>query len=117
QVVELAHVLEDSIWLIDQILAFGPNEEEKPLVVPRPSRGVGVVDAPQGVLLHDYTYDVEGAVTEASILTPTAENLGNLDADLRAYREQLNGVPEEEMRKRRAMLVRSYDPSVSCSTH
>jgi coenzyme F420-reducing hydrogenase alpha subunit len=116
QVVELVHCVEESIGLIDQILSYGPNEEPEPLIAARASRGIGMVDAPRGVLVHDYTYDHEGRTTQVNILTPTAQSLDGLGADMRAYMAELNGETEDEIRRRRAMLVRAYDPCTSCST-
>jgi sulfhydrogenase subunit alpha len=116
QVVEVVHCLEESIWLIDQILSYGPNEEPKPVIAMRGSRGVGIVDAPRGPLLHEYTYDDEGRTIHVNILTPIMQNLGNLDADMGAYLARLKEEPQDEIHQRMAMLVRAYDPCVCCST-
>jgi len=117
QVVELAHCLEDSIALIDEILDRGLVDEHEPAVTPRAGRGIGTVEAPRGLLVHDYVYDERGKCTEANCLIPTAQNLGNLDADMRAYISQLDDPQENDIRRGLEMLVRAYDPCISCSTH
>ncbi|MCK4581468.1 MAG: nickel-dependent hydrogenase large subunit, partial [Dehalococcoidia bacterium] len=56
QLVECVHAVEDSISLIDQILTRGLKEENNGVKV-RAGRGIGAVEAPRGILFHDYTYD------------------------------------------------------------
>ena len=44
-------------------------------------------------------------------------NLANIEADLAALVPDLLDLPREEMTLRLEMLVRAYDPCISCSTH
>jgi coenzyme F420-reducing hydrogenase alpha subunit len=118
QLVETAHCLHESIALIDRLLA--PATERQPRRIPvraKESRGVGAVEAPRGTLFHEYAFDDEGICTEADLLIPTAQNLGNLEADMRAYIPGIIDAPEEELTRQLEMLTRAYDPCISCSTH
>ena len=117
QVVEIAHCVEDSIALIDRILDLPLREEWEPEVSPRPGQGVGAAEAPRGLLIHDYTYDEQGRCVRANCVSPTNQNLANLDGDLRALLPRLSGKPKEEIELRLEMLVRAYDPCISCSVH
>jgi len=117
QVVELVHCVEDSITLIDEILDLPLEDNWEPSVAPRAGRGVGVVEAPRGLLIHDYTYDERGRCTRANCVIPTNQNLANLDADMRAFLPQLADRPKEEIQLHLEMLVRAYDPCISCSVH
>ncbi|UCC67166.1 MAG: Ni/Fe hydrogenase subunit alpha [Armatimonadota bacterium] len=116
QVVELVHCLEDSIALIDEIGERGLSEEEVE-IEPRAGRGVGVVEAPRGLLIHDYWYDEQGRCTKAKCVIPTGQNLANLDADMQGYLAEITDRSEDEIRLRLEMLVRAYDPCISCSAH
>lgn len=82
-------------------------------------RAVGFTEAPRGALFHDLELDAEGRVTHASILTPTAQNVANLEADMRLLAEKLvaDGAPEDVVRLEIEKLVRAYDPCLSCSVH
>lgn len=82
-------------------------------------RGVGFTEAPRGALFHDLTLDGEGKVVHASIMTPTAQNVANLEADMRQLAERLSGEgrPEDSIRLEIEKLVRAYDPCLSCSVH
>lgn len=116
QVVETVHAIEDSINLIDQILARGLEEEHNPVKV-RAGRGIGAVEAPRGILFHDYTYDENGVLTEANCIIPSNQNHNNIQKDMEALVPLVLAEPEDKIRHTLEMLVRAYDPCVSCSTH
>ncbi|MEG2261201.1 MAG: Ni/Fe hydrogenase subunit alpha, partial [Raoultibacter sp.] len=63
--------------------------------------------------------DAQGCVVHASIMTPTAQNVANLEADMRALAENLaaQNTPEDGIRQAIEKLVRAYDPCLSCSVH
>jgi coenzyme F420-reducing hydrogenase alpha subunit len=116
QLVETYHALDDSINLIDRILDKGLREEDNK-VKPRAGRGVGAVEAPRGILFHDYTYDDKGLITKANCIIPTNQNHNNIQKDLEVLVPQILDKSEDEIRLMMEMLVRAYDPCVSCSTH
>jgi len=117
QLVEMVHCLADSIATIDEILGLGLRAEDVSELPARAGRGVGVVEAPRGLLIHDYTYDEQGRCVGANCVIPTGQNLANLDADMRAHLAEIADRPEQEIRKALEMLVRAYDPCISCSAH
>jgi len=116
QVVEVAHALEDSLYLIDTLLEQGLREEDRSVQV-RAGRGVGAVEVPRGVLFHDYTLDENGRVTASNLVIPTNQNHQNIEDDMGAFVPQIVDRPKEEIRLLLEMLVRAYDPCISCSTH
>lgn len=116
QLVETYHVVEDAIRIIDQLVQRGV-EEEPVRVKPRAGRGVGAVEAPRGILFHDYTYNADGLITKANCIIPTNQNHNNIQKDLEALVPKILNRPQEEIRLAMEMLVRAYDPCVSCSTH
>jgi len=116
QVVETIHALEDSLNLIDQIPARGLEEEDNKVKV-KAGRGIGAVEAPRGILFHDYTYDENGILTKANCVIPTNQNHNNIQKDMEALVPTILGQPEDEIRLTLEMLVRAYDPCISCSTH
>ncbi|MEE8722618.1 MAG: Ni/Fe hydrogenase subunit alpha [Eggerthellaceae bacterium] len=81
--------------------------------------GVGFTEAPRGSLFHKLELDDDGRIVHASIITPTSENLANLEADTRLLAEQLvaAGACADEAKAEIAKLVRAYDPCLSCSVH
>lgn len=98
--------------------AIESSSEPVPFEV-KAGRAVGFTEAPRGALFHDLELDVEGRVVHASILTPTAQNVANLEADMRLLAETLvgEGAEEDVVRLEIEKLVRAYDPCLSCSVH
>ena len=116
QIVEAVHVVADSIRLIDRLLEFGFKEEESDITV-RAGRGIGAVEAPRGILFHDYTFEESGVLTEANCVIPTNQNHNNIQKDMEALVPTVLKRPEKDIRQMLEMLVRAYDPCISCSTH
>ena len=118
QIVEYVHSVEDSIALIDTLLDNGFNRFEKPVdFTVKKGRGVGAVEVPRGILFHDYTYDKNGVCTKANCVIPTNQNHNNIQKDMEVFAPELLDRPKEEIRLNLEMLVRAYDPCISCSTH
>jgi len=116
QIVESVHCLEDSISIIDKLLERGIKEEDTSFGF-SPGTGVGAVEAPRGVLYHEYTVGEDGLITNANCVIPTNQNTGNIEYDMRALVPQILDRPKEEVTLTLEMLVRAYDPCISCSTH
>ncbi|MCK4658317.1 MAG: Ni/Fe hydrogenase subunit alpha [Phycisphaerae bacterium] len=118
QIVETVHCVEDSIEVIDELLTRGMKLE--PLVEPtRFGRGAGTAEVPRGILFHDYTVGEDGYITDSNLIIPTTQNMANIEADLRALVKQLleTDLSKEEITLKLEMLVRAYDPCISCSVH
>jgi sulfhydrogenase subunit alpha len=77
------------------------------------------VEVPRGILYHCYEFDKNGRIVKADCVIPTSQNNANIHYDLRELAEQLVaiGKSDREIEKMAEMLVRSYDPCISCSVH
>ena len=118
QVVEIVHCVDDVINLLDTLLERGVEPEEPaPITLSPGARGVGGCDVPRGTLFHEYQIGEDGLIEEANCVIPTGQNLGNVDRDMRALVPTLLTEPEDDIRLKMEMLVRAYDPCISCSTH
>ncbi len=117
QVVEAVEVVEAGIEQIDVLLARGIQAETPRKIRPKAGNGVGAVEAPRGTLFHKYTYDDHGTCTAANVCIPTNQNHANIQKDFEALVPKVLDRSEAEIRLLLEMLVRAYDPCVSCSTH
>lgn len=117
QLVEYIHCVEDSISLIDRLIKRGSKPEKRPEIQVKAGRGIGAVDVPRGILFHDYTYDEKGICTKANCVIPTNQNHNNINKDFEAFAPVLLDRPKKEIELNLEMLVRAYDPCISCSTH
>lgn len=119
QLVECLHVTHDSIRLIDELLRDG-GEPTMAEVRPRAGEGIGAVEVPRGILYHHYVYDRDGRVARANCIIPTTQNNRNIHLDLRALAEKFSaqpGMTDGKLELLCSMLVRAYDPCISCSVH
>lgn len=116
QVVESVQVIEHGLQLLDEVLTAGIKPEPVK-VEPKAGEGAGCVEAPRGILFHRYAFDDKGLCTKANICIPTGQNHANIQKDFEAFAPQIIDRPQEEIRLLLEMLVRSYDPCISCSTH
>jgi coenzyme F420-reducing hydrogenase alpha subunit len=48
---------------------------------------------------------------------PTGQNLAAIEADMRAFVPGLVDRPKEQITRLMEMLVRAYDPCISCAVH
>ncbi len=119
QVVELVHCIDDAIAKIDRLIAEGLKDEAVAPATVRAGRGVGMSEVPRGLLVHDYTYDETGHMLEANLVIPTNQNHENIEDDFRAWVPKMieEGRTDDQIGFNLEMLVRSYDPCISCSTH
>lgn len=116
QAIELVHFAEEAIGLIDQILEAPPAKVRT--AKPKATKtGIGALEAPRGGLYHEYTINNKGLVTAANIITPTVQNLGSLETVGQALADQTKNLKEERREKLLEMLVRAYDPCITCSVH
>lgn len=117
QLVECAHSLEDSIRLLDELMDGGLRDEGAPVIEPRAGKGVSAVEVPRGILFHAYEYDAAGRILNADCVIPTNQNHANIQKDLDALVPTIKDKTEDEIELITSMLVRAYDPCISCSTH
>jgi sulfhydrogenase subunit alpha len=125
QLVESVHCVKDAVCIIEELMASGINYDEvitvgvnERLNIPvRAGNGVGAVEVPRGLLFHNYTVDDKGIITNANCIIPTNQNLNNIELDMQELGPRIIDLSEEEITRRLEMLVRAYDPCISCSTH
>lgn len=117
QAIEMVHCVEDSIRIIDELVDRGLKQEPLYAFQDKGGEGVGSCDVPRGTLFHNYVIDDEGLIQGANCIIPTGQNYANMEADMRALVPQILDQPQEEITHMMEMLIRAYDPCISCSTH
>lgn len=120
QLVEVVHCVEDSVRLISELEAAGLQSQPdyyQPEIAVKAGRGIGAVEVPRGILFHDYTYNQKGVCTKANCVIPTNQNHGNIELDMKALLPKVLDKTEKEIELSLEMLVRAYDPCISCSAH
>jgi coenzyme F420-reducing hydrogenase alpha subunit len=125
QLIECVHCLDHSIGIIEYFMEHGIRQEELMLVglnekhnLPvKAGNGVGAVEAPRGTLYHNYETDDQGIIKNANCIIPTAQNINNIEHDMKSLVPGILDKTEQEITLALEMLVRAYDPCISCSAH
>lgn len=117
QVVELVHSIERSIQLIKFLFESGFEPEEPVKFEVFASKGIGAIEVPRGTLYHYYEFNDLGEVIEADIITPTAQNLANVEKNMREAVKTLIQGPINTVQSTLENIARAYDPCISCATH
>jgi coenzyme F420-reducing hydrogenase alpha subunit len=119
QLVEVVHAWEDTLAILDDLAKDPAYDSQKGPVsfAPKASKGAGGVEVPRGILFHEYTYDANGFCTKANCIIPTNQNHANIQLDMEALVPKIMDKPQKEVELALEMLVRAYDPCISCSTH
>jgi coenzyme F420-reducing hydrogenase alpha subunit len=80
--------------------------------------GYGATEAPRGLLWHRFEFSDDGLVTSSRIIPPTSQNQFQIEEDLKHTLEEYGlNHSDAELRLKSEMVIRNYDPCISCSTH
>jgi NAD-reducing hydrogenase large subunit len=85
----------------------------------RHRRGVGVIEAPRGTLIHHYRVDENDQVVRANLIVSTTHNNQAMNLAIREVaRKYLDGRKlTEGLLNHIEVAVRAFDPCLSCATH
>ncbi len=117
QALELIGDLERALEVVEQLLRDGIKDEPPAAVDPRAGTGTAITEAARGLLIHSYTYDAEGRIVSADVITPTALNAASMETHFRRAVEQSAQCDDAMLVKHLEMIARAYDPCISCSVH
>lgn len=118
QAIEIVHCVEESRILLKKLLANkNLTKHTKPFFKIKAGNGYGAIEAPRGALFYFYELNADGVVKNCNIITPTAQNLANLEDDLKKWLSDLEKLSAKEREEKIKMLIRAYDPCLTCATH
>lgn len=112
--VEVVCALEEALRIIAEY-----RRPPRPFVDVPAAAGVGhgVSEAPRGLLYHRYEIAADGLVSAATIIPPTSQNQGAIEADLARVVSGNLDLSDAALTDVCERVIRSYDPCISCSTH
>ena len=117
RLIEVVYAAERALKLLDDPDITNPDIRKS--VTPRAARGVGVVEAPRGTLIHDYETDANGMVTNVNIIVGTTHNYAPINMSVKKAAKDLikDGKYDQKILNMVEMAIRAYDPCLSCATH
>lgn len=112
--IEIAYAFHEAVRIIKEYEEpFSASAE----VSPRAGTATWITEAPRGILIHRYTLEDKGRVTECHLIPPTAQNAAHIERTLHNYLERNSEKQTEALRKECERIIRAYDPCISCSVH
>ncbi len=125
RMIELLHcvevikeLLDDPDILAGDLMALGPRQQSPQAGAAR-RRGVGVIEAPRGTLIHHYEVGDDDLVTRCNLIVSTTHNNQAMNEAVRSVaRQYLDGrALTEGLLNHIEVAIRAYDPCLSCATH
>ena len=125
QLIECVHFLEDGIRILENYKKTGINYDEEIIVglneqnriKVQSGTGIGAVEVPRGTLFHGYQVDEKGIIVNANCIIPTNQNVNNIEHDMKKLVPEILNKSDQDITLALEMLVRAYDPCISCSAH
>jgi coenzyme F420-reducing hydrogenase alpha subunit len=114
QAIEILHSIDSAVELLEK----NEFKRENPVVPKKNSgEGVGVIEAPRGLLYH--YFDIKNSkIVKAKVIVPSSQNQIKMDKDIASLVESL--LPKKNKKDIEweiEKLIRAYDPCMSCAAH
>ncbi len=117
QAVEVLHFAESIIILLNKLLSADLEKAKVFDYEIRKGYGVGACEAPRGTLYHAYEIDKKGLINKCDIITPTSQNLTSIEEAANLLLENTKKLNQKKRQQLLEMLIRAYDPCITCSVH
>jgi len=117
RVVEMLQAAERIVELVNDPELTGKDIRAIPAKTP--TKGVGVVEAPRGTLIHHYETDEKGLIRKANLIVATLNNSARIAMSVDKAAKGLiqGGKVDDGLLNKVEMAFRAYDPCFGCATH
>ncbi|MBN2151514.1 MAG: nickel-dependent hydrogenase large subunit [Candidatus Lokiarchaeota archaeon] len=118
QLVDVHESASMALEILSSLSGETARDQTIPDTPPNPA-GTGIVEAPRGTLIHHYASGEDNRLGEVDLYIPTRINIPLIDRMLTTRCRALadKGLAMDEIKRRAAMIVRTFDPCISCATH
>ena len=114
QAIEILQCVEDALSILKNLTIT----DEKPVRAPlKAGIGVGVVEAPRGILYHYAKVNEQGIIEDYDVIVPTAQNQINIENDLKKFFNDNLDKDRTWLKLQAEKIIRAYDPCMSCATN
>lgn len=114
QAIEIIHSIDHSLEILESLMI---KDEPVVQVNPKKSTAVGVIEAPRGLLFYKLDIDNDGQIRDGQIVVPTSQNQINIELDIKKLVEDNLDKSRQKLEHMIEMLIRAYDPCMSCASH
>ncbi|MEM3030856.1 MAG: nickel-dependent hydrogenase large subunit [Candidatus Micrarchaeia archaeon] len=116
QAIEVIHAIDHSIELLEGT-DFKP--EPQPKIEAKESIGTDAIEAPRGTLFYSLKIGADGKIRDGTLVIPTQQNQVCMALDIKKLVEDnlAAGRSKAEIERMVEVLIRAYDPCMSCASH
>lgn len=114
RLIELLYSLEKLAALVADGELYSDNVRAN---LSSPRNATAHVEAPRGVLIHDYEVDANGILTDVNLIVATQQNIAAINATVGMAAQQYVDQPDDILLNAVEFGIRCYDPCLSCATH
>src|SRR4030043_1385482 len=116
RLIELLYATERAMELVKDPEITSTNVRNKPGA---PGKGVGIVEAARGTLIHDYVLDKDALIKDVNMIVATTNNYPAICMSIRDAAKGLihGGKVDQGTLNKVEMAFRAYDPCFGCATH
>jgi coenzyme F420-reducing hydrogenase alpha subunit len=115
RLVELLHCAEKAMAILRDEAILSDDVRAKTGALNR--HVVAHIEAPRGVLIHDYQVDQNAIIQSANFVVATQHNIASINTSIKDAASSLLGKSDQELLDGVEFAIRCYDPCLSCSTH
>lgn len=119
RVAEIIYALEKMSEILCDKSIQNSSPPQKNLKI-KNNEGVGILEAPRGLLIHHYKVNNEGYINYANLIVATVQNIPVIEREIAKVSEAIilrEGIVEKKLYHEISKIIRNYDPCLSCATH
>jgi F420-non-reducing hydrogenase large subunit len=115
RLIELLYACEKAVQLVGDNEIMGEPRVSFRMAA---GKGAGHVEAPRGVLVHEYEVDEKGIVRAANMIIATQQNYEAINDSIKqAVQMGCGSLKDDVLLNSVEFAIRTYDPCLSCATH
>jgi sulfhydrogenase subunit alpha len=114
QAIEILHAIDSSIDIL-KTLTIAP--ERPPVLQRKAGIGIGIIEAPRGMLFYKIELNEKGSMSNVEIIVPTGQNQIGIEEGLHQYFQSHVDLGQEQLVNDAERIIRAYDPCMSCASH
>jgi F420-non-reducing hydrogenase large subunit len=114
RLIDMLHCAERMAELADNLPDGAVRSELPP---PAAGRYVAAIEAPRGILVHDFTTDDSGRITAVNLIVATQNNYNAIDESVTALAKHFLDAGEDQLINGVEFAIRCFDPCLACATH
>ncbi len=117
QLIESYYEIQKSVEILNTT-SLKSKTKLKQLNSIKKSNGIGVIEAPRGILMHHYHLNKAKIVDQVKLFIATEINLPILNNMITEYAKKLYEKEDiDSVKEKVQIMIRAFDPCISCASH